>query len=189
MFREIAGLGALDVQLVYFRGASEPERRMQSFGMGERSDAAGQADGQDPLRGRQDPDSAACSITRCGRPPSARSTPWCLSGIAARKSAIASGHAGRRAGQLKVPVFVFQEGCDEEAEEVFREIAKVSHGAYTLRSGKREAAGRVAEGCRGLRSGRDHRHWKRRGRLRRGCCWGRCGDYTRARVASQEGRG
>ena len=33
-------------------------------------------------------------------------------------------------GRLKVPVFMFQEGRDQQAEACFREIAEVSHGAY-----------------------------------------------------------
>src|SRR5262245_19450869 len=33
-------------------------------------------------------------------------------------------------GRLGVPAFMFQEGNDREVEQVFREIARLSHGAY-----------------------------------------------------------
>ena len=33
-------------------------------------------------------------------------------------------------GQLHTPAFMFQEGDDEEVEEIFRTIAKLSRGAY-----------------------------------------------------------
>ena len=48
MFREIASLGSLDVQLIYFRGTQGLRRRVQ-VGLGQQSHAAGKADGQDPL--------------------------------------------------------------------------------------------------------------------------------------------
>ncbi|MBV1880971.1 MAG: hypothetical protein KUG82_05020 [Pseudomonadales bacterium] len=35
-------------------------------------------------------------------------------------------------GMLKVPVFVFQEGNDRDAAETFKQIAKLSGGAYSL---------------------------------------------------------
>ena len=34
------------------------------------------------------------------------------------------------AGELSVPVFLFQEGTDRNVERVFREIARLTHGAY-----------------------------------------------------------
>src|SRR5215831_17168340 len=33
-------------------------------------------------------------------------------------------------GRLRVPVFMFQEGNNREVEHVFREITRVTHGAY-----------------------------------------------------------
>jgi hypothetical protein len=36
----------------------------------------------------------------------------------------------RELGRLGVPAFMFQEGNDREVEQVFREIARVTHGAY-----------------------------------------------------------
>ena len=34
------------------------------------------------------------------------------------------------AGELRVPAFMFQEGDDPTAEQAFREIARLTHGAY-----------------------------------------------------------
>jgi hypothetical protein len=36
----------------------------------------------------------------------------------------------RELGRLGVPAFMFQEGDDREVEQVFREITRVTHGAY-----------------------------------------------------------
>ena len=36
----------------------------------------------------------------------------------------------RELGRLGMPAFMFQEGDDREVEQVFREIARVTHGAY-----------------------------------------------------------
>ena len=39
-------------------------------------------------------------------------------------------HEANELGRLKVPAFMFQEGRDREVEQVFRDIARVTHGAY-----------------------------------------------------------
>jgi hypothetical protein len=39
-------------------------------------------------------------------------------------------HEAGELGQLRVPVFMFQEGDDRNVERVFREIARLAHGAY-----------------------------------------------------------
>lgn len=39
-------------------------------------------------------------------------------------------HEANELGRLGVPAFMFQEGHDREVEHVFREIARLSHGAY-----------------------------------------------------------
>ena len=39
-------------------------------------------------------------------------------------------HEAGELGRLKVPVFTFQEGRDREVEHVFREVARLTHGAY-----------------------------------------------------------
>jgi hypothetical protein len=39
-------------------------------------------------------------------------------------------HEAGELGRLKVPAFMFQEGHDRKAEQVFRNIAELTHGAY-----------------------------------------------------------
>ena len=39
-------------------------------------------------------------------------------------------HDAGELGRLGVPAFMFQEGNDRDVEQVFREIARLTHGAY-----------------------------------------------------------
>ena len=39
-------------------------------------------------------------------------------------------HDAGELGRLGVPAFMFQEGHDRDVEQVFREIARLTHGAY-----------------------------------------------------------
>src|SRR6202051_272006 len=125
MFREAAALGSLDIRLVYYRGLNECRAT------GWISDSAHLA----KLRG-----GIACQggNTQIGKVLSE-----------ARREAVASGvravvfvgdameervddlcaKAGEL-GLLKVPVFMFQEGHDETAEQAFREIARLTGGAW-----------------------------------------------------------
>ena len=58
-------------------------------------------------------------------------------------------------GMIGTPVFVFQEGRDSKAERAFREIARLSRGAYApFDAGSAQAAARAAHRCRGLCRGR-----------------------------------
>jgi hypothetical protein len=125
MFREAAALGSLDIRLVYYRGVGECRAT------GWISDSAELA----RLMGK-----IACQggNTQIGKVLSE-----------ARREAVASGvravvfvgdameehvdalcaKAGEL-GLLKVPVFMFQEGHDTEAEQAFREIARLTGGAW-----------------------------------------------------------
>jgi hypothetical protein len=125
MFREAAALGSLDIRLVYYRGLSECRAT------GWISDSAHLA----KLMG-----GIACQggNTQIGKVLSE-----------ARREAVASGvravvfvgdameepvdalcaKAGEL-GLLKVPVFMFQEGQDGVAEQAFREIARLTGGAW-----------------------------------------------------------
>jgi len=125
MFREAASLGSLDIRLVYYRGLSECRAT------GWISDSAHLA----KLMARID---CRGGNTQIGKVLSE-----------ARREAIASGvravvfvgdameenvdelcaKAGEL-GLLKVPVFMFQEGADDTAEQAFREIARLTGGAW-----------------------------------------------------------
>ncbi|MCG6204022.1 VWA domain-containing protein [Rhodopseudomonas sp. HC1] len=125
MFREAAALGSLDIRLVYFRGMNE----CRASGWISSSDELARLMGKIDCRGGH---------TQIGR---------VLSD--ARKEAVASGvraivfvgdameesvdelcaKAGEL-GMLKVPVFIFQEGVDPVAESAFREMARLTGGAW-----------------------------------------------------------
>jgi hypothetical protein len=125
MFREAASLGSLDIRLVYYRGLSECRAT------GWISDSAHLA----KLMAKID---CRGGNTQIGKVLSE-----------ARREAVASGvravvfvgdameenvdtlcsKAGEL-GLLKVPVFMFQEGEDETAEQAFREIARLTGGAW-----------------------------------------------------------
>jgi hypothetical protein len=125
MFHAVKAVGGLDVQLVYFRGAGECRAS----------------------RWVSDPDALAALMTRVA----------CAGGYtqigkvlaharaeAAKRAVSALVYVGDcmeeeidelcgRAGELAllgVPVFLFQEGSDARAEKAFREIAKLTKGAY-----------------------------------------------------------
>jgi len=125
MFRETAALGSLDIRLVYYRGYNECRAT------GWISDSARLATLMSKIDCRG-------GDTQIGKVLSE-----------ARREAVASGvravvfvgdameenvdelcaRAGEL-GMLKVPVFLFQEGHDAVAEKAFREIARLTGGAW-----------------------------------------------------------
>jgi hypothetical protein len=126
MFREAASLGSLDIRLVYYRGLNE----CRASGWISDSAALAKLMGKIDCRGGN---------TQIGKVLSE-----------ARREAVASGvravvfvgdameenvddlcvKAGEL-GLLKVPVFMFQEGHDPAAEQAFREIARLTGGAWS----------------------------------------------------------
>lgn len=125
MFHAVTAIGGLAVQLVYYRGAGECRAS----------------------KWVSNPDALAQLMTRVG----------CAGGYTQIRKVLSHAHkeaANRavdalvfvgdcmeediddlcgRAGELalrKVPVFVFQEGSDARAEQAFREIARLTKGAY-----------------------------------------------------------
>ena len=125
MFREAGSLGSLDIRLVYYRGLNE----CRASGWISDSAALAKLMGKIDCRGGN---------TQIGKVLSE-----------ARREAVASGvravvfvgdameenvdelcvKAGEL-GLLKVPVFMFQEGHDPVAEQAFREIARLTGGAW-----------------------------------------------------------
>jgi hypothetical protein len=125
MFREASSLGSLDIRLVYYRGLNE----CRATGWISDSDHLAKLMARIDCRGGN---------TQIGKVLSE-----------ARREAVASGvravvfvgdameenvdelcaKAGEL-GLLKVPVFMFQEGHDGAAEQAFREIARLTGGAW-----------------------------------------------------------
>jgi hypothetical protein len=125
MFREAAALGSLDIRLVYYRGLSECRAT------GWISDSAQLA----RLMGKID---CQGGNTQIGKVLSEARREAVGSGV---RAVVFVGDAMEEAvdqlcakagelGLLKVPVFMFQEGQDAVAEQAFREIARLTGGAW-----------------------------------------------------------
>jgi hypothetical protein len=125
MFREAAASGSLNIRLVYYRGLSECRAS------GWISDTAHLA----KLMSRID---CQGGNTQIGKVLSEARREAVASGV---RAVVFVGDAMEEAiddlcakagelGLLKVPVFMFQEGHDEVAEQAFREIARLTGGAW-----------------------------------------------------------
>jgi len=125
MFREAGRIGGLDVQLVYFRGlaecraspwVSQPERLASLM---EKIDCRG---GHTQI-GRV--------LAHARKETGARKVQALVYVGDAMEEAIDDlCAAAGELGMLGVPAFMFQEGDDAVAERAFREIARLSRGAY-----------------------------------------------------------
>lgn len=125
MFRETAAIGGLDVQLVYYRGigecrasgwVSQPERLSDLM---VRIDCRG---GHTQIR----------KVLSHARQESGRQKVQALVfvGDAMEEAINDLSQAAGDLGLLGVPAFMFQEGGDPIAEQAFREIARLTRGAY-----------------------------------------------------------
>ena len=125
MFREAGSLGSLDIRLVYYRGFNECRAT------GWISDSAQLA----RLMGKID---CQGGNTQIGKVLSEARREAVASGV---RAVVFVGDAMEEAvddlcakagelGLLKVPVFMFQEGHDPTAEQAFREIARLTGGAW-----------------------------------------------------------
>ncbi len=125
MFREAAAIGGLDVQLVYFRSLNECRASRWV------SDGAGLGD----LMARIDCRGGHTQIRKVlshARAEYHKAKVQALVYVGdAMEEAIDDLAAGAgELGLLGVPAFVFQEGHDPVAEQAFREIARLTRGAY-----------------------------------------------------------
>jgi hypothetical protein len=125
MFREAASLGSLDIRLVYYRGLAECRASGWIADTAQLARLMGKID----CRGGN---------TQIGKVLSEARREAKASGVRAMVfvgDAMEEGvddlcaRAGEL-GMLKVPVFVFQEGHDAVAEQAFREIARLTGGAW-----------------------------------------------------------
>jgi len=125
MFREAAALGSLDIRLVYYRGFNECRASKWISDSAELARLMGKID----CRGGN---------TQIGRVLSEARREAAAAGV---RAVVFVGDAMEegvdalcaRAGELgllKVPVFMFQEGHEPTAEHAFREIARLSGGAW-----------------------------------------------------------
>src|SRR5256714_3104569 len=125
MFREAAAVGGLDVQLVYYRGFGE----CRASGWVSNGERLAQLMSQIDCRGGH---TQIGKILVHARRETERAGVQALVFIgdameeALDTLAAAAGELGLRG----VPVFLFQEGGDPVAEQAFREIARLTRGAY-----------------------------------------------------------
>ena len=125
MFREAAALGSLDIRLVYYRGFNE----CRATGWISDSTQLSKLMGKIDCRGGN---------TQIGKVLSEARREATASGV---RAVVFVGDAmeervddlcakAGELGLLKVPVFMFQEGHDLVAEQAFREIARLTGGAW-----------------------------------------------------------
>jgi hypothetical protein len=126
MFREAAAIGGLDVQLVYYRGLGECRASRWV------SEAGRLADLMEMIHCRGGQTQIAKVLAHARRETQkARVQALVFVGDAMEESVDQLCAAAGELGILGVPVFLFQEGADPVVEQAFREIARLSHGAYS----------------------------------------------------------
>lgn len=125
MFREAAAAGGLDIQLVYFRGMNE----CGASAWIAKSDKLAELMSRIDCRGGH---TQIGKILSHARDENARRKVQALVfvGDAMEEGVDDLCAKAGELGLLGVPVFMFQEGQDSVAEQAYREIARLSHGAY-----------------------------------------------------------
>ena len=125
MFREAASAGGLDIQLVYFRGLSE----CRASGWVAGTDKLGDLMSRIDCRGGHTQIGKVLSHARTEHTRQ-RVQALVFVGDAMEEKIDDLSAAAGELGLLNVPVFMFQEGGDPVAETAYREIARLSRGAY-----------------------------------------------------------
>ena len=125
MFREAAGVGGLDIQLVYFRGRDE----CRASGWVAASEKLAKLMGAIDCRGGQTQIGRVLTHARqeYGRRPVQALV---FVGDAMEEPIDDLCAVAGELGLLGVRAFMFQEGYDPVAETAYREIARLTHGAY-----------------------------------------------------------
>jgi hypothetical protein len=125
MFREASSVGGLDIQLVYFRGLSECRASGWVAGTGKLAELMSRID----CRGGH---TQIGKVLSHARKENVKQKVQALVfvGDAMEEKIDDLCAAAGELGLLGVPVFMFQEGHDAIAENAYREVARLSHGAY-----------------------------------------------------------
>ena len=124
-FREVAIIGRLDMQLVYYRGLGEcrasrwiSDPKQLAKTMSQIMCAAGETQIGKVLTHAQKETKLLQVSTLV------------FVGDAMEENPDTLAHKAAELGRLKVPAFMFQEGHDRKVEQAFRNIAELTHGAY-----------------------------------------------------------
>jgi hypothetical protein len=125
MFREATGLGGLDLQLVYYRGLAE----CRASGWIAEPQRFGELMSRIDCRGGQ---TQLAKVFAHGRNENERRKVAALVfvGDAMEESLDVLCASAGELGLRSVPAFMFQEGSDPVCEQAFREIARLTRGAY-----------------------------------------------------------
>jgi hypothetical protein len=125
MFREAAAIGGLDVQLVYYRGLAEcrasrwVSQAERLGGLMERIDCRGGHTQIGKIIAHAKRETQVTKVQAL-----------VFVGDAMEEKLDHLCHAAGELGLLGVPAFMFQEGSDPITERAFREIARLTRGAY-----------------------------------------------------------
>jgi hypothetical protein len=125
MFREAASAGGLDIQLVYFRGLSECRASGWVADSGKLAALMGRID----CRGGHTQIGKVLYHARKENEAQKVQAVVYVGDAMEEKVDNLCAHAGDL-GLRGVPVFMFQEGSNPVAENAFREVARLSRGAY-----------------------------------------------------------
>ncbi len=125
MFREAASLGSLDIRLVYYRGLSECRA---SGWISDSAHLAQLMSRIDCRGGNTQIGKVLSDVRREAAASGVRAVVFVGDAMEERIDDLCT-KAGEL-GMLKVPVFMFQEGHDATAEQAFREIARLTGGAW-----------------------------------------------------------
>lgn len=125
MFAETGRIGGLDVQLVYFRGFDECRASKWTF------DTHGLARLMSGIRCMGGNTQILRVLKHVKQEASASKVNACVYiGDAMEENIDQLAHVAGEIGILGIPLFMFQEGNDPAAESGFREIARLTRGAY-----------------------------------------------------------
>jgi len=125
MFREAAALGSLDIRLVYYRGFNECRATGWISDSAELARLMGKID----CRGGKTQIGKVLAEAR-RQASSAGIRALVFVGDAMEENVDSLCARAGELGLLKVPLFMFQEGNDAVAEQAFREMARLSGGAW-----------------------------------------------------------
>jgi hypothetical protein len=125
MFREVATIGKLSVQLVYYRGLSECR---SSRWVSQPEHLAGLMERIECRMGHTQVGKILAHAKRETQLLKVQALVFVGDAIEENPDTLARDAV--ELGRLGVPAFMFQEGSSREVEHVFRDIARLTHGAY-----------------------------------------------------------
>ena len=126
MFEEVRTIGGLSVQLVYYRGLEECRA---SEWISRPDHLSGLMEKIDCRMGHTQIEKVLAHAGKETR--LLKVSALTFVGDAVEENPDELAHEAGELGRLGVPVFLFQEGHDREVERTFREIARLTHGAYS----------------------------------------------------------